>query len=333
MSDLFGLLEFPAPVPATDAALTDPALDLLLDFCKTVLNADLGDAWAAVAPADPLPVAFVFNHDPDLEDFNTNELPALYLWRADDIGSVARMSQDLVSDDAGFHGLWVPPPATYENRRARAGMMNGLRKSLKAAIGQGRHPAWVVAGDTYYQPEDYGSVLLHHTNFARARFGQTRAHKLVIADPDGQGKTSFDCIFFTIETLETFTKDTSPAVAGAGYSDLAAAESTTTLPSADGLNDGNALTAGTAHVEMTVVSIDVATGPAAGGTTVTITGTQFIEGMSVAFGDVDSLLVEYVDESTITALSPEQSAGVVDITVTQATGGVSKTLTAAFTYV
>jgi hypothetical protein len=88
----------------------------------------------------------------------------------------------------------------------------------------------------------------------------------------------------------------------------------------------------TFHVEMEVTSLTPATGPAAGGTDVTITGKQFLEEMTVLFDTTESTLVQYVDESTIIARSPAHAAGVVDVTVTQAVGGVAKTLAAAFTY-
>ncbi len=334
--DTFGLLTLPAPAPTVaTASLTDPALDLILAFCKAVLNADLGDAWEARCKADPLPVVFTFPHDPDIEDFNSNELPALYMWRSDDAGTFSRISQDLVVDEGGFSALWVPPPATFENRQERAGIRNGLKKSLTAAFGQGRHPAWVVAGDTYHEPEDYGSVLLFHTKFMRLRFGACRAHKLVIQNDDGRGsRAPFECLFFTIQGQETLSKNGVPATNATGYSNLTAATGTVTLPERNdtGLDEGATLDVGDYQFEMTVVSTDVSEGPEAGGTDVEITGTQFIEDMIVTFGDVESALVQYVDESTIIARSPA-GEGTVDITVTQVTDGVSKTLTDAFTYV
>jgi hypothetical protein len=335
-ADLFGLLSLPAPLPDDGAAVTDPALDILLDFCMTVINADLGAAWGAVCAADPLPVAYVFAHDPDLEDFDTNKTPALYMWRADDNGRISHISQDLVVDEGGFNALWVPPPATFENRAARAGIRNGLKKSLTGAIGQGRHPAWIVAGDTYFQPEDYGSVLLHQLGFMKCRLGQTRAHKLIIANEDGRGdRAPFECIFFTIESQETLGKSGIPAVNATGYSALTSANHTIKLPTRNvtGLDEGATLDVLDPQFLMSVVSIDTATGPIAGGTDVEITGTQFIDGMTVAFGATQSLLVQFVDESTIIARAPGHAAGIVDITVTQAPGGVAKTLTSAFTYV
>ena len=337
MSDTFGLLTLPAEEPETGAAVTDPALDMVLAFMQAVLNSDLGAAWATVCPADPLPVTYVFNHNPDLESFNANETPALYAWRADDGGGSVRYSQDFITDEGGFQCLWVPPPAEQEDRRAREAIRNGIKKSLKAALAQGRHPAWVLAGDTYYEPADYGSVLLYHAKLAKIRLGQFRAHELVIESEDKSFKQPFDCLLFTVDTLEFFTAD---PVGKAGFPALDHLQGDITLPKRNdtGLDEGATLDmfmpaqTMTFHVEMEVTSLTPATGPAAGGTDVTITGKQFIEGMTVLFDEDESALVQYVDETTIIARSPAHAAGAVDVTVTQAVGGVAKTLAAAFTY-
>jgi hypothetical protein len=339
MADLFGLLEFPAPAVAEGEACTDPALDLLLAFMKAALNADLGTAWESVCPADPLPVTYTFAHNPDLESFNGNETPALYVWRNDDNAAAAKFSQDYTADEAGFCGLWVPPPAPQESRRAREGIRNGIKKSLKQAFAIGRHTAWVVEDDTYFDAEDFGSVLLYHTRFAKLRLGPFKSHLLLI-DGEGSGekfKQPYDCLFFTIEALELFVID--QTLHGAPLNNL---QGTVTLPERNdtGLDEGATLdvlvpgeTEGF-NVTMTVLSVDVDEGPAAGGTDVTITGTQFIEDMQVFFGEEESLLVVFVDESTIIARSPAQAAALVDITVIQFDpGGVEKTLADAFTYV
>lgn len=336
MGDLFGLMSLPAAVPAAGAAVSDPALDMVLAFMRAVLNADVGAAWATVCPGDPLPVAYVFNHNPDLESFNGNETPALYAWRSDD-GGTGKYSQDLTADESGFQCLWVPPPAEQEDRRKREAIRNGIKKSLKAALLQGRHPAWVLAGDTYYDPTDYGSVLLHHAKIAKIRLGAFRAHELVIESEDKSFKQVFDALFFGIETLEFFKTD---VVGKPGFPALDHLETTTTAAKRNdtGLDEGadlDMVSPGqsiTSNVEMSLTSLTPATGPAAGGTDVTITGSQLIEDMVVLFDEDESPLVQYVDETTIIARSPPHAAGVVPVTVTQAVGGVSKTLAASFTF-
>ncbi len=83
-----------------------------------------------------------------------------------------------------------------------------------------------------------------------------------------------------------------------------------------------------------VTSISPVSGPIAGGTTVTITGTGFAAGATVDFGASAATSVNYVDATTITAVSPAvASPATVDVTVT--VSGVQSTPVVAdqFTYV
>jgi hypothetical protein len=72
-------------------------------------------------------------------------------------------------------------------------------------------------------------------------------------------------------------------------------------------------------------------GPAAGGTAVTITGTNFASGATVMFGSAAATHVVVVNSTTITATTPPGSAGVVTVTVT--VNGQSGSLTNGFTYI
>jgi pectate lyase len=82
----------------------------------------------------------------------------------------------------------------------------------------------------------------------------------------------------------------------------------------------------------TVTAISPASGPAAGGTSVTITGSGFTGATGVNFGSTSATDVIVVDDTSITATSPAGAAGVVDITVT--TVGPSATDTNdQFTYI
>ncbi len=72
-------------------------------------------------------------------------------------------------------------------------------------------------------------------------------------------------------------------------------------------------------------------GPTGGGTSVTITGTNFASGATVTFGDAAAANVVVVDSTTITATTPAGMAGAVTVTVT--VDGQSENLTNGFTYV
>jgi hypothetical protein len=80
----------------------------------------------------------------------------------------------------------------------------------------------------------------------------------------------------------------------------------------------------------TVTSVSPNSGPAAGGTPVTISGTNFASGATVTFGGALATNVVVVSSSQITATTPAGSGGAVTVTVT--VSGQSGSLTNGFTY-
>jgi hypothetical protein len=73
-----------------------------------------------------------------------------------------------------------------------------------------------------------------------------------------------------------------------------------------------------------VTGDSVTVGPAAGGTSVTITGTGFTAATAVSFGGVPAASFTITSDTSITAVSPGAAAGTVDVTVTSA-GGTDQT--------
>jgi hypothetical protein len=82
--------------------------------------------------------------------------------------------------------------------------------------------------------------------------------------------------------------------------------------------------------DFAVTAVAPNTGPAAGGTAVTITGGPFKAGATVAFDTAPATSVVVVDTATITAVAPAHVGGAVDVTVNQP--GSSSTLSAGFSY-
>ena len=102
---------------------------------------------------------------------------------------------------------------------------------------------------------------------------------------------------------------------------------------------GLCLAASPALAQPTVTALSPASGPAAGGQTVSITGTNFTGGGgiyngTVFFGGVAATGVTLLSFSDLTAVSPA-GAGTVDVTVTDNTNGSSSTLGAGndYTYI
>ena len=82
-------------------------------------------------------------------------------------------------------------------------------------------------------------------------------------------------------------------------------------------------------VPPTVTSVSPNNGPAAGGTAVTITGTNFATGATVTFGGIAATNVAVTNSTTITATTP---AGGGAVTVTVTVNGQSGSLANGFTY-
>ncbi|HVA85894.1 MAG TPA: IPT/TIG domain-containing protein [Candidatus Saccharimonadales bacterium] len=73
-------------------------------------------------------------------------------------------------------------------------------------------------------------------------------------------------------------------------------------------------------------------GPAAGGTTVTITGTGFEKGATVKFGLLEAKEVTFLSTSSLTAVSPEEAPGKVGVTVTTVNGTSAVAGKSSFTF-
>ncbi|MCP5070821.1 MAG: hypothetical protein GY946_30010, partial [bacterium] len=83
---------------------------------------------------------------------------------------------------------------------------------------------------------------------------------------------------------------------------------------------------GDGAADPTLTSIAPMQGSAAGGTLVTLTGTEFLFDTAVTFGGTDATAITFVNSTTVTCLAPA-GTGTVDVVVTVA--GDSATLAAS----
>ena len=91
------------------------------------------------------------------------------------------------------------------------------------------------------------------------------------------------------------------------------------------------LNGSTSNPAPTVASITPNTGPAAGGTSVTITGTGFLPGATVNLGGTPATGVTVVSGTSITATAPAHAAGTVNVMVSNS-DAQNGTLNNAYTY-
>ena len=80
-----------------------------------------------------------------------------------------------------------------------------------------------------------------------------------------------------------------------------------------------------------VSSVSPGSGPTSGGTSVTITGSNFASGATVTFDSTDATNVNVVSSTTITAITPAHAAGSVNVTIANPNAS-SGTLPGGYTY-
>lgn len=329
MPEYFGALQLPVPEPTAGAkGVGDPFLVTLLDYLTSVINAECQAAWRIICPPrrtgeEGLPVVFADPHNPDNASFSTNRVPALFAWRGDTQGERTFVTQGWESVETPVHLLWIPPPATQDKERRREAFRHAIEGAIRKGLRTGRHPAWRVAGDTYYGAETRGSVFLRHARAMRVVPGAFKAHLLWIEDEDGNKGTPFKALLATLNVREAYRRGTDQ------YRPLAHIEGTIELGTPN-------LVVNAFAFKPTLLAVTPSSGPAAGGTAIELVGHQFFgtaeAGLRVTVGGADCTDVACLDESTITATTPAGAAGAHPIVVIRP-DGASATLAAAFTYV
>lgn len=90
------------------------------------------------------------------------------------------------------------------------------------------------------------------------------------------------------------------------------------------------ITVAAALPEPTLTAVDPTSGPTAGGTLVTLSGSDFIPDCTATFGGSAEVATDLVDSGTLQATTPTHAAGSVDVTVDCSTG--SSTLSGGFLF-
>lgn len=75
----------------------------------------------------------------------------------------------------------------------------------------------------------------------------------------------------------------------------------------------------------TIDTVSPATGPAAGGTAITITGTGFTTGATVTIGGASATSIDVDTDKKLKCTTPAHAAGAEDVVVTAAGGSATKT--------
>jgi hypothetical protein len=150
---------------------------------------------------------------------------------------------------------------------------------------------------------------------------------VTIAGTDLTGATSvrFGATEAASFTVQSSTSITATAPPGTGTVDIVV-----TTPA--GTSAAHAADRYTYQALPTITKISPKSGPAAGATTVTITGTEFTAAASVRFGAQAATSYKVNSATSITAVSPPAAAGTVHVTVTNVSGTSPLTTKDRFKY-
>ncbi len=155
MSHRVGALLLPVPPPGFGprlpnepdvAPILDPALDVLGEFFRALLDFYCREAWASIAPGEPIVKKLSIGHDPEDFDFSDTDLPLLALWREHD-GQPTRLMDGAAQAASFINLMWVYPPADEQKLAARSPFYNAFTKAMLHAYQQQRDPCWVRAAD------------------------------------------------------------------------------------------------------------------------------------------------------------------------------------------
>lgn len=157
MGNSYGATDIPIQAPAQGEEITDPAISLIANYLAAILNTYATTAWQVVSPiitglvtapnlVTPV-VRKVFGHNPEEEDFNERDLPALYLWRGPKGAQPFWLAEDWRISPDTWTMLWLFRPATQQGRRLRQSFINGIAKLVDAFIETQRDPVYVAPVD------------------------------------------------------------------------------------------------------------------------------------------------------------------------------------------
>ncbi|WP_344188142.1 IPT/TIG domain-containing protein [Acrocarpospora corrugata] len=221
----------------------------------------------------------------------------------------------------GGGGEWAGPP-TYSRASAGGGGGSGYGPAgttFQTGVRSGNGVVII----TYYQVPAI-------TGISPASGPTTGGTTVTITGADLTGATAVvfgdTAASFTVDS-DTQITATSPATAAAGAVDVKVTTPGGTSPTS------GASTFTYINPEPTITAVNPATGPAAGGTSVTITGTNLTGADAVAFGGTAAASFTVDSDTQITATSPATTAaGAVDVKITTPSGTSPTSGASTFTY-
>jgi hypothetical protein len=311
---------FPLTASTSNSLLkdADAVSFYMLDFFASVLNTHLGSRLAAQATAAGMTisnaVAMKVPYDPApylLEEQFKFPLLAVYRKR-----SVMRGNISYRHDDSEFAVAYILPPLSAAQAEQLLPILRAVGRVLDNRADMGFDPAYTPPGGSAGQSV-WGSSYanLESITFTEETYGAYA----------GMGDLTFPS---WVGSLKVAERDM--YIAGS-FDALDGVDITENVVGEDGTTVAEVLEAAT-HKTPTVTALSASTGTTSGGTAVTITGTNFRSGAHVFFGSVEATSVVVASATSITCVTPANSAGLYDVTVSYLDDGQSGSLEASFTY-
>ena len=208
------------------------------------------------------------------------------------------------------------------------GFFLGIWGQTNPLVGDLDHDGVIGGGDLSFFLAHWGVVPYAHVTISSVSpaTGSTLGGTFItITGTDLDGTTSVTIGGVAATSLNVISPTSITAVTPAGAAGLADVVVVTVV--------GNAIGSGafTFVTPPTISSVSPATGSTAGGTFITITGTNLDGTTSVTVGGVAATSLNVISSTSITAVTPAGTAGAVSVAVTTPYGAAS--LASAFTYV
>lgn len=329
----FGGVTYPLTTNSGNTLLrdADPSLYALLDFYSNMITTLVGArlvaaATAAVGPTGQPPftvaVKYLLADDPAKHIHGEQvKFPLLAIYRKR--GELASRTTIKRHRIAELEVAYVLPPLDEAQSELLKPILHTIGDVLDCVTELGFFPTYTppfsgaLAGSSVWQPTGLAEV-----GFVSDEYGEYFGKEFVF--PAWVGK---------LRLKEQIGAPTglSPFAAVDIQIDLQSVDGTTVTAAVLDATDTNEPPEGYS-ARPTVTSLSPVTGPAAGGTAITVTGTGFKAGATVSIGGVLCTSIVVVSGTSITATTPAGTSGQIAACIVVNPDGQVGPLAAAFTY-
>ncbi len=314
-----GSVAYPLTASLTNSSLrdADPAIDKALAYFSAVINAYVGDRFAAAAAQEgyafPSAVVQTIGLEPSPFLLSSEfKFPLLACWRSEE--TYAEWTSAFETDTAAWEVSYVLPPLPSPRQtQVFVPFLRSVARIISRCTSMGADPNY-----------NSGELVWATCGVQRARVVSARYAGYAPIDTNDK---FFRAVNLKLEMLE---RDFYPS---GSFEDWDGADASVSLQAPDTTTVANISQFAT-HPAPTVTLATPNNGTRAGGASVTITGTGFRNVTSVVFGSVAATNIVVSSTTSLTCTTPAYASAptaIVDVTV-ENDDGLSGTLVAGYTF-